>query len=108
MGLDGFLKKLPIPEPSEKALNFIKALEDSKYILFIVKIIEISVGFAWVSGFYSGLAWIVFTPIWLNIILYHLILNKREIILPSFLILAHLFIGYKNREYLYNSLLQLN
>lgn len=100
MGIDGFIKKLPIPQPSEQALKLIIALEETKYILFMVKIIEILVGLAWLTGFHSGLAWVVFTPIWLNILFYHWFLNKREILLPSLLFLAHLLLAYKNKDYL--------
>ena len=100
MGIDGFIKKLPIPPPSERALKFIIALGEVKYVLFIVKAVEIAVGLAWLMGFHSGLAWIIFTPIWLNILLYHWFLNKREILLPSLLFLAHLFLAFKNKDYL--------
>lgn len=105
MGLDGFIKKLPIPQSSEKALKFIIALEETKYILFTVKTVEILVGLAWLTGFNSGLAWIIFTPVWLNILLYHLFLNRREWVLPGMLLLSHLFLAFKNKDYLLKILL---
>lgn len=105
MGIDGFLKKLPIPPSSERALKFIVALEETNYILFVVKMVEIGVGLAWLTAFHSGLAWVIFTPIWLNILLYHWCLNKREVGLPSLLFLAHLFLAFKNKDYLLKILL---
>ncbi len=100
MGVDGFIKKLPIPTPSERALKFLIALEETQYVLFLVKVIELGVGLAWIMGVQSGLAWLVFTPIWFNIILYHLILNKREVLMPILIFLAHVFLAFKNKNYL--------
>lgn len=100
MGVDGFIKKLPIPTPSERALKFLMALEETQYVLFLVKVIELGVGLAWIMGVQSGLAWLVFTPIWFNIILYHLILNKREVLMPILIFLTHVFLAFKNKNYL--------
>lgn len=105
IGLDGFIRKIPIPRPSEKALKFIVAVEETKYILFIVKVVEVGAGLAWLTGQHSGLAWIIFTPIWLNILLYHLFLNKREWVLSGLLFLSHLFLAFKNKDYLLKVLL---
>ncbi len=99
-GFDGFVKKIPLPAPSEKGLKFLVAIDEAKYILLTVKLIEITVGLAWLIGFGSGLAWILLTPIWFNILAYHLYLNKKEAVLPVWLILTHLGLAYKNWDYL--------
>ena len=105
MGVDGFLNKLPRPAPSPRALLFLQSLQETRYILLIVKIVEITVGLFWVFDFHTGLAWLLFTPIWLNIILYHFILNKKEFITPTLIFLAHAILAYKNKDYLLSVLL---
>jgi hypothetical protein len=100
-GIDGFLKRIPLPLPSERGLKFLIAVQDAKYILLTVKLIEILVGLAWVFGFGSGLAWIALTPIWFNILAYHLYVNKKEKVLPVWLILSHLGLAFKNWDYLW-------
>lgn len=101
-GIDGFLKKIPLPQPSERALRFLIAIDDTKYILFVVKICEILVGIAWITGVGSGLAWIILTPIWLNILAYHFCLNKKEVLLPLWLLASHLTLAYKNGSFLWS------
>lgn len=100
MGIDGFSKKIPLPSPSEKGRQFLLVMEDSKYILFTVKILEILVGLAWIQGRFTGLAWIIFTPIWFNILAYHLFINKKEIVLPILLGISHLLLAIKNAPFL--------
>ena len=99
-GVDGFLKKIPLPVPSERGLRFLIAIEQAGYILLVVKIIEIIVGLSWLSGFGGGLAWILFTPVWFNILAYHLWLNKKERALPVFLLLSHLLLAFKYHDFL--------
>lgn len=99
-GVDGFLKKIPLPAPSEKGLRFLIAIEETRYLLFSVKVIEILVGLSWISGFGSGFAWLLFTPIWFNILAYHFFVNRKEILMPVVLLIVHLLIGYKHSNYL--------
>lgn len=101
-GLDGFFKKIPLPKPSPRALSFLLGIEETKYILFLVKIVEILVGVMWILGLGGGFAWILFTPIWLNIVLYQLLLNRQEVVLPLFLIVSHLLLAIKYWFYLRN------
>lgn len=100
MGLDGFFNKIPRPKPSDNAIKFLQVLEESKYILFTVKCIEILVGFCWLTQHFTGLAWILFTPILFNILGYHFFVNKKEILLPTLLLILHLALAYKNSDYL--------
>ena len=93
-GFDGFFKKIPLPQPSENAIIFLKTLESSKYILFTVKVVEILVGASWILGIGSGLSWILLTPIWFNIVGYHFFVNKREKYLPLVLVASNIFLGY--------------
>jgi hypothetical protein len=99
-GLDGFFKRIPLPSPSERGMAFLKALDEAKYVLFTVKVIEILVGLAWILGVASGLAWIVFTPILVNILAYHLLVNRKELGLPMILLVIHMLLAYKHWEIL--------
>ena len=100
-GVDGFFKKIPLPVPSENAQQFLAAIEKTKYILFTVKLVEIIVGIMWVLGYKSGLAWLLFTPIWFNILGYHFLINKKEKALPLGILLIHLILALKNREFIW-------
>lgn len=99
-GIDGFLKKIPLPRPSDKALRLLIALDETKYILFSVKIIEIMVGMAWISGYAGGLAWLLMSPVLFNILAYHIFLNRKEVVLPLVLAATHLIIAYRYRYFL--------
>jgi hypothetical protein len=100
-GIDGFVKRIPLPLPSERALAFLKALDESRYLLFTVKVIEIIVGLCWILGVGGGLAWLVFTPIWFNILAYHWFLNRQEIFLPSMIFVLHILLAIHHKEFLF-------
>jgi hypothetical protein len=76
------------------------ALDEAKYVLFTVKIVEIIVGFSWVTGFGSGLAWLLMTPVWFHILAYHFLLNKKEWVMPVSLLVVHLLLGWKHAGFL--------
>ena len=99
-GLDGFLKKIPLPEPSEKAKKFLLSLEEAVFVFPTIKIIEIFSGVCFVFSFLGPLAWGLLTPIVFNIFLYHLILNRREYFMPFLILLMHLLIFYKYKHIL--------
>lgn len=103
-GIDGFLKKIPLPQPSERGLRFLIALEEAGYVLLSVKILEIVVGLAWLTGFGGGLAWFIFTPILFNILAYHWWLNRQERMLPLVLLLGHLVLAYKYHDFILSTL----
>ena len=99
-GVDGFLKKIPLPPPSGPALRFLIALEEAVYVMPTVKIIEIGVGLAWILGVKTGLAWVIFTPVLVNILAFHWFLNRRERLMPLVWLGAHLLLAFKNQDYL--------
>jgi hypothetical protein len=94
-GLDGFFKKLPMPEPSSQAKEFLAVIDRSGFILPSIKFIEILVGFCFIFSFQGHLAWCLLSPIVFNILGYHLKVNKKELLMPFFILLMHLFLFYK-------------
>lgn len=99
-GLDGFLKKIPLPVPSPKALKFLESLAEVKYLLFTVKLLEILIGLSWIFGVGTGLAWILWTPIWFNILMYHFWVNRQEKFWPLIIFIMHLCLAFKNASFL--------
>jgi dipeptide/tripeptide permease len=94
-GIDGFLKKLPMPEPSLKAKEFLIAIENTRFILPIVKLIEILVGLCFIFNFKAAIAWCLLSPLVYNILGYHFMLNKKEKIFPFFIMGLHLLLFYR-------------
>lgn len=94
-GIDGFLKKLPIPEPSIKAKEFLAAIEQARFILPAVKIIEIIVGLCFLFAFKGVLAWCLLSPIVFNILGYHFFINKKEKLMPFFILSVQIILFYK-------------
>jgi hypothetical protein len=94
-GIDGFLKKIPLPEPSIKAKEFLKMIEDSFFIFPTIKLIEIIVGVCFIFGFHAPVAWCFLSPIVFNILGYHFFINKKEILMPVFIIILHLMLFFK-------------
>ncbi len=99
-GIDGFVKKIPLPTPSPAAIQFLSALENSKYILPLVKSIEIGVGLCFIFQFQQPLAWCLLSPIVVNILGYHFFLNKKEIVMPLVILISHLIMGIKYYSHL--------
>ena len=66
-----FANLAPPPEFSGQQKEFWEGLMASKYILPVVKVFELLIGIALVSGYYVPLAIVVFFPIAVNILLTH-------------------------------------
>jgi hypothetical protein len=94
-GLDGFIKKLPLPVPSEKAKEFLLAIEKTGFILPTVKTIEIVSGLCFIFAFQAPLAWCFLSPVVFNILGYQVMLNKRERLFPLLMLILHLLLLFK-------------
>ncbi len=92
----------PAPPPPE-GLNentklFLSGLDASRYIMPIVKIIELLCGLMFVSGRFVALAVILIFPVALNILLINVIHmpSGLPVVIPLFL--AILFLAFSERE----------
>ena len=103
-GFNKFLQFMPMPAMPEAAGEFMGALVKSGYIMPIVAIIEISVGFLLLINKYQSLAIVVVFPVLLNAILFHLFLDIAGIGGAAIAMAMNIFLFFANKES-YKSLL---
>jgi putative oxidoreductase len=80
--LFGMDDTMEYPEPAH---NFMMALEDSGYTLFIVTFLKVLVGLSLVVNRFVPLALVVFMPVSVNMVLFHVFLDIGSI-LPALVI----------------------
>ena len=73
--LNGFFSFLPMPEPPQAAARFLQALGEAGYVFPMLYGVEIIIGVLLLLNRYTPLALLAFSPIALNILLYHLVLD---------------------------------
>jgi len=73
--MNGFFGFLPMPEPPEQAARFLQALGEAGYVLPMLYSVEIIIGVFLLLNRFTPLAILAFSPIALNILLYHLLLD---------------------------------
>ena len=101
-GLDGFFGFLPedtYPEHGEMATAFLAALVDSGYAWTLVKAVEVTVAVALLSGRFVPLALVVFAPVLVNIVGFHLTMEREGLGLAFVLVLLTGFIGWSCRAH---------
>lgn len=74
-GLNHFFQFLPMPEPPEAAMNFMKALMNSGFVWGLIAIVEIIAGILLILGRFTALALVLFAPLAIGILLHHLFLD---------------------------------
>jgi len=73
--LNGFFSFLSMPEPPQAAARFLQALVEAGYVFPLLYGVEIIIGVLLLLNRYTPLALLAFSPIALNILLYHLVLD---------------------------------
>ena len=89
---------MPAGELSESAQLFFTGMVASKYLLPVVKTIELLVGIAFLAGKFVPLATVVIFPITLNIVLFHAFLAPEGMLVPVIILLGNLFLAFRYRE----------
>ena len=74
-GLNGFFHFMPNPEVPGEAGEFLGALFESGYIFPVISAVELVAGIALLANCFAALALVIFAPIAVNIILFHLFLD---------------------------------
>lgn len=78
-GLNHFLQFLPAPEiEAENATNFIVAMNESGYFT-VVALLKVIGGALLLSGRYVPAGLVLLTPVVVNILLFHLFLDRADI-----------------------------
>jgi putative oxidoreductase len=93
-----FFNLMPAGEMSEAAQLFFTGIVASKYLLPVVKTIELLVGVAFLTGKFVPLATVVIFPITLNIVLFHAFLAPEGMIVPIIILAGNLFLAYRYKE----------
>jgi putative oxidoreductase len=88
------LMPMPLPEGTAKVYSDGLAVVN---LIFIVKVIELICGLAFLSGRYVTLAALVMFPIIVNIIIFHAVVAPAQIGGGLFILLADLFLAYYYR-----------
>mgnify|MGYP000005138752 FL=1 len=74
-GLNHFFQFMPMPQPPEPALNFMGALTATGFMWPLVGIVQLVSGIFLIIGRYVALGLVLFAPVALIILLYHLFLD---------------------------------
>ncbi len=80
-GLNNFLHFFPIPEPSQEGADFMRALENTGYVLPLVYGAQIVAGLLLLVRRFVPLALLVLAPIVANILPYDLLLNPSGLVI---------------------------
>jgi uncharacterized membrane protein YphA (DoxX/SURF4 family) len=94
-----FLLKLITPPPLTGSMKiFNDGLEAARYLMPVVKVIELICGLAFVTGRFTPLATILIAPIIVNIFFVHVFLAPEGLPVAIFLVLANSFLAYYHRD----------
>lgn len=85
IGLTSLLGSMPPMQYPEPANKFMIALLDTGYMMVIVSFLKVLVGVSMLINRFVPLALVVFTPISVNMVLFHAFLDIKSI-LPALLI----------------------
>lgn len=95
-GLNGFLHFFPEGEPSVEAASFVRELVDSGYLMELVSGVQLVSGVCLLTGAFVPLGLVLFAPIVVNIVCFHLFVDEPSATAaPGFLLLAlELFLAW--------------
>ena len=98
-----FLNLFPQPQLIGGMKTFSDGIEAAKYLMPLVKAIELICGLAFVFNRFLPLATILIFPISLNILGVHIFLASEGLPVAIFILVANVFLAFRNKEY-YKSL----
>jgi putative oxidoreductase len=96
------VKNLILPPAGAK--DFIVALMNSGYLMYVVKAVEVVGGILLLANIYVPLALVIIAPITLNIFLFHLFLAMDGLPIAVVLLAMNVYLGYVNRSAFANML----
>jgi len=95
-GLNGFLNFLPAPELPEAAGAFFGALIETGYMMHLVKGVEVIVAVLLLSNRFVSLALVMFVPISINILAFHLVLAPAGIGPGALVFILNIYLLFVN------------
>ena len=97
-GLNFFFQFIPLPPPTEEAGAFMGDIAGTGYLFQLIKVLEISVGVAFIANRFVPLALVLIAPITVIIFLVHLMLDPGGLVMGVFLLVANFFLLYTYRN----------
>ncbi|MCC5850479.1 MAG: DoxX family protein [Verrucomicrobia bacterium] len=94
-----FLDLAPTPELEGDMKAFNEGLAAARYLMPLVKTVELLAALALLSGFFLPLAVVVLFPVSVNIFLVHLFLAPEGLPVAIFVLLGNLFLAYACRHH---------
>jgi len=101
-GLNGFLNFMePPPDLPQSALDFLGALDASGYLLPVKSAVEVACAVLLVTGLFVPLALVLFAPILVNIVGYHLTVDTdlARGAMAWVVLFIELFLAFAYREH---------
>lgn len=93
-----FLNACATPELSEPMQALMTGMLATKYMLPLVKALELICGIALIVGRFVPLATVILFPITVNIVLIHLFIEPNGIPMALAILVANLFLAYAHKE----------
>jgi uncharacterized membrane protein YphA (DoxX/SURF4 family) len=97
-GINNFLARNPVSNPSPKGDWFLGVLQETGYLLHAVAITEILVGVLLLSGYFLPLALALFAPIMVNILLFHIFLQFAGVETALVAAVFYAYLVYVHRD----------
>ena len=97
-GLNKFLNFMPALEPQGDAASYLGGLMASGFTFPVIAIVEIATGILLLIGKYVPLALVLYAPISVNIILYHIVLDLPNIVLGGAVFALNLILLFMNKS----------
>ncbi|MAP55718.1 DoxX family membrane protein [Altibacter sp.] len=94
-GLNKFIDFMPMFEMPNAAANFLESLKSSGYVFYVVAILELTVGLLLLINKWVPFALILFAPISINILLFHLFLDVSDVIVAIVITVFNAILIYK-------------
>jgi uncharacterized membrane protein YphA (DoxX/SURF4 family) len=91
-----FFNLIPVPPMTGSIKTFNEGLEAAVYFMPLLKVTELLCGLAFVSGRYVALACVVIAPVIVNILCFHLFLDRQGLPIPIALFAGNIFLAYAN------------
>jgi uncharacterized membrane protein YphA (DoxX/SURF4 family) len=97
-GINNFLGRNPVPDPTPEGDWFLGALQETGYMLPAVAISEIGVGVLLLAGYFVPLALVVLAPVMVNIFLFHVFLQMAGVEAAIVAAVLYLHLVYVHRR----------
>ena len=94
-GVNKFTGFMPMFEMPVAAANFMESLESTGYVLYVVAVLEISIGLLLLFNKWVPFALVLLAPISVNILLFHLFLDVSDIFVAIIIAALNIILIYK-------------